>query len=86
MKVVINIENGGLKQNREFSGMSQRELAEKTGISIRTIQEYERGSRDLNGAKLVTLLKFCNALGCSLDAILTDSETLEEWKIYEDDL
>lgn len=84
MKIVINIENGGLKKNRELSGMSQKELADQTGISIRTIQEYERGSRDLNGAKFLTLLKFCNVLGCSLDALLTDSETLEEWDEYQD--
>lgn len=85
MKVVINIENAGLKKNRMLSGISQRELAEKTGISIRTIQEWERGSRDLNGAKFVCLLKICNALGCSLEAILTDPDTLEELRIYKDE-
>lgn len=84
MKISINVENGGLKKNRELSGISQKELSEKTGINLRTIQQYEQGQRDLNGAKFITLLKICNVLGCSLSAILTDPETLEELKKYEE--
>ena len=33
--------------------------------------------RDINGAKLATLLKICNALECSLRDIITDPATLE---------
>ena len=46
------------------------------------LQDYERGARDINGAKLSTLLKICNALKCNLQDILTDSDTLNRLKEY----
>lgn len=83
MKITICVDNGGLKQNRKLSGMSQKELADRTGLKISMIQQYEQGIRNLNGAKLGTLLKLCNALGCPLSALITDPETLSELKTYE---
>ena len=53
------------------------------GISVRILQDYERGARDINGAKLATLLKICNALECSLRDILTDPATLEGLDEYD---
>lgn len=47
------------------------------------LQDYERGARDINGAKLATLLKICNALECSLRDILTDPATLEGLDEYD---
>lgn len=52
-------------------------------ISVRILQDYERGARDINGAKLATLLKICNALECSLRDILTDPATLEGLDEYD---
>ena len=86
MKLIVNVKAGGLKQNREKANMSQTELANKTGISLRTIQSYEQGQKNLNGAKLVTLLKFCNALDCTLDSIITDEATLAELEKYEENI
>lgn len=63
--------------------MSQSQLANTAGVSVRILQDYERGSRDLNGAKLVTILKLCNALGCSLQDILSDPETIAALNAYE---
>ena len=48
------------------------------------IQEYEHEARDINGAKLLTLLKLCNAMGCRLEDILDDPETLEELEKYNE--
>ena len=84
MKISYTINAGGLKQNRELSGMSQAELAEKTGISVRMIQNYEQGTNDINGAKLSTLLRICIALGCTLDGIITDPETRDLLEKYEE--
>lgn len=83
MKIVVNVKAGGLKKNRESAGMTQTELADKSGINVRMIQKYEQGSNDLNGAKLVTLLKLCNALDCTLSSIITNEETLAELEKYE---
>ena len=61
---------------REMRELTQREAAEASGINLRMIQNYEQGERNINGAKLVTLLKLCVALHCRLEDILDDDETL----------
>ena len=73
---------GGLQKARESAGLSQAELSRKSGVSLRTIQDYEQGRHDLNGAKFSTILKLCLALECPFDAILTDAETLELLEAY----
>ena len=72
-----------LKELRETAGISRSELADKTGINARMIEAYEQGRKDINGAKIKTLLGLCNALGCRLDDILTDPYTLEALYEYE---
>lgn len=64
-----------MKSLREKAGLSRKQLAEKTGINIRTIEAYEQGLKDINGAKLKTLLRLCSALGCKLNELITDEET-----------
>ena len=64
-----------MKELREKAGLTRAQLSEQTGISFRTIEAYEQGRKDINGAKLKTLLKLCQALGCSLSELLTDEET-----------
>jgi len=71
-----------LKDIRESRGMSQHDLAEKSGINKRMIQAYEQGYRDINGAKLSTLLTFANALNCSIDQIVTDESLITMIDIY----
>jgi transcriptional regulator with XRE-family HTH domain len=65
-----------LKEIRETRGMSQKDLATMTGIPKRMIQAYEQGYRDINGAKLSTLLTFANVLNCSIDQIVTDESLI----------
>lgn len=69
-----------LKKLREEQGLSQTQLAEKTGISVRTLQSYEQGSRDINGASLTTLVNICLALKCTLPDILTDCDLMNKLK------
>lgn len=71
-----------LQEVRKQRNLSQRECAEHSGINVRILQFYEQGVRDINGAKLSTLLKLCNALECRLEDILTDQETLTELERY----
>ena len=71
-----------LQEVRKQRNLSQRECAGHSGINVRILQFYEQGVRDINGAKLSTLLKLCNALGCRLEDILTDQETLTELERY----
>ncbi|MBQ6504553.1 MAG: helix-turn-helix transcriptional regulator [Flexilinea sp.] len=85
MNIIVSVENGGLKRNRELSGMSVEQLAEKAGLAPEMIREYEDGSRDLNRVDLLTLLKLANTLHCPLTALLTDPATLAELEKYEND-
>jgi len=49
-----------LKSRREKLGMSQAELAEKSGVSLRTIQGWERGKT----SDLERFAAVLEALGC----------------------
>lgn len=66
-----------LKNLRIEKGLSQKELAEAAGISVRYLQNYEQGVRDVNGANIKTLIRLSNALDCKVIDLLTDSETIE---------
>lgn len=82
IKVDITYKNDRLKKLRESRDLSQHQLADMVGISFRVLQNYEQGVRDLNGAKLLTLLKLCNALECKLADIITDRDTLDQLAEY----
>ena len=66
-----------LQAARQAAGLTQQQLADQTGISLSTIQKYERDAKDINSAKLLNLLKMTAALKCQLEDILTDEETLD---------
>ncbi len=83
IKIDVKYKSENLQRLRKAAGLSQSQLAKLTGINVQVLQQYERGARDLNGAKLVTLLKICNALECRLADIITDEETQEQLKEYE---
>lgn len=66
-----------LKERREKAGLSQSQLAAAADISVRVLQNYEQAIRDLDGAKLITLLKICLALDCTLADIISSDETIQ---------
>ncbi len=72
-----------LKTTREQNLLSQSALAQKSGVGLRIIQNYEQGSRNISGARLATLLKLCLALNCRLSDILDDPETIALLEKYE---
>nr|DAR46620.1 MAG TPA: Helix-turn-helix XRE-family like protein [Caudoviricetes sp.] len=82
ISVKISYKNEKLQNARQTAGMSQSQLARAAGISVRVLQDYERGARDISGAKLATLLKLCNALHCELRDIIADPETIELLDAY----
>ncbi|MFR5406683.1 MAG: helix-turn-helix domain-containing protein [Oscillibacter sp.] len=77
ISIKVTYKSEGLQKLRKAAGLSQSQLADLAGIKVQVLQQYERGARDINGAKLPTLLKICNALECRLADIITDEETLE---------
>ena len=78
-----------LKEMRQAKGLSQSQLAEKTGINVRTIQHYEQGSKIFDHARIDTILKICIALGCKLEDIIENPEYIElikklpnQWELF----
>lgn len=63
-----------LKEIREKRGLTQKELSEKSGINFRMISQYEQGVKNLDNARLITLLKLCNTLDCTLDDLIECEE------------
>ena len=55
-----------LTRFRVLSGLSQSELAERSGINVRIIQAYEQKARDINKAQLVTVASLAKALDCDV--------------------
>jgi len=61
-----------LKTLRELKGISRKNLAELTGVSFRSIQDYEQGHKDLSSAKADTILKMARALDCTMEDLISD--------------
>ena len=59
-----------LKYNREDKKMTQKELADRSGVSMRLIQAYEQGYKDINKAQVVTVLNLAEALDVDVYAII----------------
>lgn len=59
-----------LKFMREDKGMSQSELAKASGVSVRSIQDYEQGRKDINRASVVTVLQIAEALDVDVYEII----------------
>ena len=57
----------GLKRQRERMGLSQSSLSRISGVSLKTIQAYEQGQKDLKRAKLETLNLFADILACEIE-------------------
>ena len=59
-----------LKDIRTQVGLSQSELAEKSNVSIRMIQQYEQGIRNINKAQAETVYQLSKALSCKIEDII----------------
>lgn len=59
-----------LKILRKKASLSQRELAEFSGVPMRTIQQYEQQQKNINKAQAEYLVMLAKVLCCSVDALL----------------
>lgn len=69
-----------LVQLREAAGLSQQDLATRSGVSIQTISRYERGIAE---PRRKTLTRLASALGVDIDLNAIDSEPLAPNEIKE---
>ena len=59
-----------LQTKRKAAGLSQRDLAARSGVSVRIIQYYEQGVKDINKAAAATVYRLALALGCEMPELL----------------
>lgn len=60
----------GLLYNRTADGLTQKELAGKSGINIRQIQKYESGEYDIGNMTLKNAIAIAKALECSAEDLM----------------
>lgn len=54
---------------RQLRGMSQSQLAQKSGVSIKGLQKLEQGERSIMKAQLGTVLQLTQALGITAEEL-----------------
>ncbi|MBQ2923673.1 MAG: helix-turn-helix transcriptional regulator [Tyzzerella sp.] len=59
-----------LQTLRRLNGYSQRILAEKSGIHLRNVQQYEQRAKDINKAAVSTLVALAKTLNCQIEDLL----------------
>ena len=67
-----------LQAQRKTCGYSQRELAEKSGVNLRTLQQYELGTKEIGKASVRAVASLANALGCRVEDLLETVAISEE--------
>lgn len=63
-----------LKKIRTEKGISQSELAKRSGVNFRMLQHYEQGVKNIDGAKIETLANIARVLNCGISEILDHPE------------
>lgn len=63
-----------LKLMRQNAGLSQRRLAELSGVPIRTIQQYEQRQKNINKAQAEYLVLLSKVLCCDVEDLLEKTE------------
>lgn len=59
-----------LQRWRKFRQLSQSQLSELSGVSLRTLQDYEQGRKDINKVAGITLYNLAKALECNIEDLL----------------
>ena len=54
---------------RKLCGLSQKQLADTSGITLRSIQMYEQRNKNINKARFETVLQLARALSCRPESL-----------------
>ena len=66
-----------LKEKRMQRKLSQSQLAKTSGVSLRMIQKYEQGDRDIKKAQAETVYKLAKALNCKMEELIDTQKDLD---------
>lgn len=59
-----------LARLRAYVGLSQKALSELSGVSVRMIEQYEQGRKDISHASSATVYKLSRALSCRMEDLI----------------
>ena len=59
-----------LKRIRTAYGCTQTKLAQRSNVSLRSIQMYEQRNKDINKASVDTVYRLAKALGCTMEDLI----------------
>lgn len=59
-----------LQYRRNLKRITQKDLAERSGVNIRMIQYYEQGYKDINAASALTVYQIAQALDCTVEDLI----------------
>lgn len=59
-----------LKRIRTAYGFTQAELAERSGVSLRSIQMYEQRNKNINKASADSMYSLAKVLGCTMEDLI----------------
>jgi DNA-binding Xre family transcriptional regulator len=59
-----------LQKRRKDAQLTQKELAGRSGVKLRTIQQYEMRAKNINKAAAETLLQLAQVLYCSIEDLI----------------
>ena len=62
----------GLREIRKERNLTQKELAQRSGVNYRSLQDYEQGHKKLTSANGDILLRLSTVLGCTTEDLLLD--------------
>ena len=60
-----------LQEYRKRIGMTQAELSEAAGVNIRTLQQYEVGTKSLNKAAAESIISLAHVLNCRVEELIS---------------
>lgn len=63
-----------LKILRKKAGLTQKQLADLSGIPVRTIQQYEQRQKNINKAQAEYLVKLAKTLCCTVEELIEKCE------------
>lgn len=70
MEVIVMAEVNKLKEARIKRGLSRQQLANLSGISVRTIESWEQGLREFKNASLADALKIADVLFVDVKSLI----------------
>ena len=63
-------ETSRLARLRAYANLSQKALAQRSGVSVRMIEQYEQGRKQISHASSATVYQLSLALGCRMEDLM----------------